>query len=361
MAPIKISCAIIVKNGAATIERCLKSLQGSVDEIVLVDTGSTDNTLALALKYTNHIYHFDWIDDFSAARNFSLSKCSGDWIFVIDADEYLTEAVRSKLTAFVNAHPDAVGKIAQLNTTLTPEGPQSSQCVLTRFFPKGLAFTGRIHEQVETDRPRLFTGIAVGHDGYLADNKVARNRVLLELELEENPKDPYLLFQVGKQYFIEKNYAQATSYYAQALAVAPAASPTFSYLVCDLLFCHMKLSRWPDGITLIQAAYDLMSHLADFHFTCANFYMEAAFADPNSYQHLIGLIPDCYQLCLSIGEAEGIDRIVGTGSYLAAYNLAAYYEALGDANRAKSYYEQASAMGYQPAKAKLSQLDSYRH
>lgn len=89
-----ISLCMIVKNEEKVLKRCLDSICDLVDEIVIVDTGSTDRTRNIALSYTDKVYDFKWVDDFSAARNFSFSKCSMDYIYVADADEYLDEANR---------------------------------------------------------------------------------------------------------------------------------------------------------------------------------------------------------------------------------------------------------------------------
>lgn len=86
---ISISLCMIVKNEERVLERCLESLKGLMDEIIIVDTGSTDKTKKIAEKYTNKIYDFKWIDDFSAARNFSFSKATKEYIYVADADEVL--------------------------------------------------------------------------------------------------------------------------------------------------------------------------------------------------------------------------------------------------------------------------------
>lgn len=93
---ITISAAMIVKNEEAVLARCLDSLLGIADEIVIVDTGSTDKTKEIAAKYTNHLYDFVWGDDFSAARNFAFSKCHMDYIYSADADEWLDEENRQK-------------------------------------------------------------------------------------------------------------------------------------------------------------------------------------------------------------------------------------------------------------------------
>jgi len=81
---------MIVKNEEDYLEDCLKSVSGVADEIVIVDTGSTDDTLNIARKYNANIYNFEWINDFSAARNFALSKTSCEWILYLDADERLS-------------------------------------------------------------------------------------------------------------------------------------------------------------------------------------------------------------------------------------------------------------------------------
>ena len=93
---ITISACMIVKNEERVLDRCLKSLDGLVDEIILVDTGSTDNTKVIAEKYNCRIFDFEWIDDFAAARNFSFSKAAKDYIYVADADEYIDEINRER-------------------------------------------------------------------------------------------------------------------------------------------------------------------------------------------------------------------------------------------------------------------------
>ena len=84
-----VSVCIIAKNEEAHIEECCKRLQPYGFEIVLVDTGSKDRTVELARRYTDRIFSFDWCDDFSAAKNYALSKASHDWILSLDCDEYI--------------------------------------------------------------------------------------------------------------------------------------------------------------------------------------------------------------------------------------------------------------------------------
>lgn len=91
-----VSVCMIVKNEAAVLKRCLDSLAGLWDELIIIDTGSTDDTKDIAQLYTDKVFDFEWVDDFSAARNFAFSKCSMEYIYSVDADEVLDEENRRK-------------------------------------------------------------------------------------------------------------------------------------------------------------------------------------------------------------------------------------------------------------------------
>ena len=95
---MKISACLITKDEEKNIEQCLKSIEGIVDEIIIVDTGSNDNTVNVAKRYSNKIFHYVWEDDFSKARNFAIEKANGDYILFLDADDYLALDALRKLS-----------------------------------------------------------------------------------------------------------------------------------------------------------------------------------------------------------------------------------------------------------------------
>lgn len=95
---VTISLCMIVKNEEKVLSRCLDSLKGLMDEIIIVDTGSTDRTKEIAMQYTSKVYDFSWCEDFAAARNFSFSKASMEYIYAPDADEYLDETNRKRFS-----------------------------------------------------------------------------------------------------------------------------------------------------------------------------------------------------------------------------------------------------------------------
>ena len=94
---MQISSCLIVKNEAENIARCLESIKSISDEIIVVDTGSTDNTVEIAKSYGARIYFYEWDNNFSNARNFALEKATGDWIIFLDADEYFEENTPKEL------------------------------------------------------------------------------------------------------------------------------------------------------------------------------------------------------------------------------------------------------------------------
>src|SRR5664279_4823041 len=97
----RLSLALIVKNEARCLARCLHSVQGVVSEIVVVDTGSTDDTVRIARECQAKVVDYAWSDDFAAARNFALAQTTGDWILVLDADEDASTALAAEIPRFI--------------------------------------------------------------------------------------------------------------------------------------------------------------------------------------------------------------------------------------------------------------------
>ena len=114
----KISQCMIVKNEEKNIEKALSWGKGVVSEQIVVDTGSTDRTVELAEKMGAKVYHFEWIDDFSAAKNFAISKAKYEWIALLDADEYFSEEDAKKLLFYIRQLNDSKYDIIATNLLL---------------------------------------------------------------------------------------------------------------------------------------------------------------------------------------------------------------------------------------------------
>jgi len=160
------SLAMIVKNEAAVLARCLDSIKEIVDEIIIVDTGSTDETVEIAKLYTDKVFHFDWINDFAAARNFSFSKATCDYIMWLDADDFFADSERKKLLEYKkNFNPELdvaylkynVGFDAQGNVTLS----NYRERILKR--SRNFQWSEPVHECIVVSGPTEHVDIAVTH------------------------------------------------------------------------------------------------------------------------------------------------------------------------------------------------------
>lgn len=197
---MKISSCLIVKNEAENIVRCLESIKDISDEIIVVDTGSTDNTKEIALSYGAKIYDFEWNDNFSDARNFALSKANGDWIIFLDADEYFDTKTQKTLSLVLRRVNNNKAYDAVLFKMLHSEGYNGSIISMNpavRVFrgKQGIRYVGAIHEQALNKNNTLYAAnitdysLIVYHTGYssvLLPEKVNRNLEILKKEIANN-------------------------------------------------------------------------------------------------------------------------------------------------------------------------------
>jgi tetratricopeptide (TPR) repeat protein len=212
---VKLSACLIVRDEEDHLERCLRSLRGVVDEIVVVDTGSQDASKLIAERHDAVISDFVWCDDFSAARNAALELATGNWILWIDADE---ELVPESLAAIHRAivRPQFGGfDIEIVNFTENrSQGEQFRHCP-TRLFQKlaGVRFTGRIHEQITPSLVELslpwarLEGARLLHYGYMPGDmekksKLDRTISMLEREVSEQPTDAFQWFNLANAYIV---------------------------------------------------------------------------------------------------------------------------------------------------------------
>jgi len=147
---VRISLTMIVKNESAHLVDCLESVKDKVDEIIIVDTGSTDNTVSIALRYTSNVYSFPWHNDFSAARNFAIEHASGDWILALDADEEVQCQDSFSFHSMITKEKDKEAFLLPLlNPISDSTGEYNTFYVLRLFRNNGnYKYVGKIHEQV---------------------------------------------------------------------------------------------------------------------------------------------------------------------------------------------------------------------
>ncbi len=350
---LPLSVCIIAKNEEHNIEECLKRLAPYGFEIVLTDTGSTDRTLAVAEKYTDRIYHFDWCDDFSAARNFCMEKASHDLILSLDCDEWIETIDPPALLRRMENHPDAVGRIL-IRSRFTKDGRTTfEQTRVSRLADRRrFFFTGAVHEQLSNrscpalpnqvyDAP--VTILHVGYDLSEAamQEKCRRNIALLEAELSAHGPDPYLYCQLGLSYRRLGENEKACETFEAGLALD--VDPSLDYvrtMVESYGYTLLDLKRNRDALGL-SSLYDTFAVRADFVFLMGLIYMNNGLFEEAVSE---------FQKSATMTEFS----VEGVNTYLAYYNMGVILECTGRTKEARKAYKKCG--GYAPAKKRLTML-----
>lgn len=342
---------IITKNEVVKLQRCLESLKTLQIEIVIVDTGSTDDTREMALEYTSQIFDFPWSEDFAAARNFAIMHASYDTIVMLDSDEYILELDSRLLTNLIHQNPDKVGRIVRKNLMeFNGESRTHVECINRIFSRQSYIYSGRIHEQlVRIDHQEYQTyraPLTIGHDGYLGTDeqkkkKAERNISLMIQEMDKYGRDPYLLYQLGKSYYLQKEYQLSAEAFETALSFD--LNPRLEYVV-DMIetYGYALLNSGQAGKALsLENVYETFQDTSDFRMLMGLIYMnnemfEAALAEFRK------------------ATESRITRVAGTESFLANYNAGVIQECLGKRSEAVELYRRCE--GYEPAQSRLKMM-----
>ena len=276
-----LSLCMITKNEEKNISRCLNSVKDIVDEIIIVDTGSTDNTIEIAKSYGANIYHYDWTNDFSDARNKSLEKATKDWILVLDADEELPYEEGLKLKNVINTS-QMEGLFLRLENIIGDRN--LGDAVVLRAFKNNsnYRFRGKMHEQIifsieEINGPNKIqpTNVKIIHYGYDPDvcdmeEKKKRNLSILESYPEEN-RDGYFYYSLGNEYSRIQDYYKALEVYNKAIDYTKHnyvdTMPSYlSYLVINLSKTYASLKRYKEAIDILKNFQEKYPKFRDLYF-----------------------------------------------------------------------------------------------
>lgn len=206
---VSISLCMIVKNEEKVLARCLESVKDVVDEIVIVDTGSSDRTKEIARRYTDRVYDHPWKDDFAGARNFAFEKGREDYLMWMDADDILPEK--------------SVGKLAELKETMSADTDmvmmpyavafdQGGRCTFSYYRERivrreaGLRFRGRIHEVIPPAGRIVYEEIPVEHHRVRTEDSTRNLDIYTKMEAEGEEFDGRALYYYGRELVYHKMY-----------------------------------------------------------------------------------------------------------------------------------------------------------
>ena len=250
MSKLPISVCIIAKNEERYIEECLKRLKPYGFEIIVTDTGSTDKTKEIAAKYADKVLDFEWINDFSAARNFCAANASNNWILSLDCDEYVNSLDVSTLRIFMQKFPKCTGIIRLKSIVTKPNGEKgfSSDDIIRMYNRSYYVYEEPIHEQIvdkkienrSKTQESFVIPSEIVHWGYDISPeqmrlKQQRNLDILHALLEKKPDDPYTLFQIGQSEYILDEYEKSKEYYEKALSCNPSTECLYVQIMIESL------------------------------------------------------------------------------------------------------------------------------
>ena len=346
-----ISVCIITRDESDMLRRCLETLIKYDVEIVVVDTGSKDDSRKTALEYTSKVYDFEWCDDFSAARNYAAGKAENNIILALDTDEII-ESLNVQESMVEDGK--AVGRIFRINQFERQGEVQKARERISRLYDRRYyKYVGRIHEQIEAlenqaEEMVCDVDATVRHYGYDGSPeqiaaKAERNIRLLELDLAENGEKPYTLYQLGKSWYMCNDYEKAVEYFGKALEYD--LNPKLEY-VQDMVetygYALINTGRAGEAEEILgsEEVYDAFSGWADYCFMMGLVYMNCEMHERAIDEFMKAATKNA--------------RMEGTNSYKAFYNIGVILECLGKTEEALKYYQKCGK--YQAALKRINAL-----
>lgn len=341
-----LSLCMIVKNEELFIGDCLASVRDLVDEIIVVDTGSTDRTIEIAESFGAKVFHHPWQGDFATARNVSLDHASGDWILVLDADEIIPGEGHVEIRQALR-HSENVGYALIIENLLGDVGSEYQTALIFRLFRNrpDIRYEGIIHEQAMLAAQR--TGLPVQnltsriiHRGYLEQhveqrNKYQRNLEILLRQVEIEPENPYVFFNLGQTYKLLDRMSESEQAYLRCLSLldeqqAPPTTPYWVTAYFSLADLYRMTGEIEKGLKVADEALARYPDSPDVRFTRG-----LLLVDAERYPEAI----EDFQACrATVGNiyAWGNDPSVPT--YKSSQGLGVAYSRMGQHAIAKQHY-----------------------
>jgi tetratricopeptide (TPR) repeat protein len=257
---MRLSLCMIVKNEAENLPRCLESVKDAVDEMVVLDTGSTDGTIEIARSYGAQVAEFAWRDDFAVARNEALKHVTGDWVLVLDADERLADTVVPLLRQLIERDNALVINLVRHEIGAT----QSPYSMVSRLFRRhpAVQFSRPYHAMIDDSVAQLLqqepdwqildcSEVAILHDGYepgtiASRDKLQTAKTTMERAWRTNPEDPYVCSKLGALYVQMDDFTKGIQLLERGLrSFSTPTAPVLYELHYHLGIAYTRLKQYP--------------------------------------------------------------------------------------------------------------------
>ncbi|SNS49095.1 Glycosyl transferase family 2 [Anaerovirgula multivorans] len=280
---MKLSIVMMVKNESKYLEKCLKSLdpirEAISSELIIVDTGSQDNTMEIAKRYTKKVYFHLWKDNFAEMRNITIGYAKGEWLFVIDGDEIVEDAkdiIQFFKHNFDKRYNTALVSIKNFTSDKREYNTVVHVCRL--FKNKKFLYTGSIHEQPIIRHPIYFLDVILLHFGYISTDKelmkrkFVRNIALLEKELEREPDNSYTWFQLSQSYGMYNKHKESLEAALKAYEIAKEKKYNMNermYIYIQIAHCYYVAKKYKKLEEICQEAIVISNKNLDLYWFLA--------------------------------------------------------------------------------------------
>lgn len=333
---------MIVRDEEHNLPRCLESVRDVVAEVIVVDTGSVDQTFQVAEKAGAKVLRFPWNHNFSEARNQALAAATGDWILILDADETLAPGSVSVLRRIVEE--PAEGYIVKIINFIGSEGDNCPDLVFRLFRNRpAYQFHGAIHEQImdvilaHNQQAVIPTAedLVILHHGYLRSqiaqkDKISRNMAIIEHELAKKPHNQSLRYQYGLELFRLGRFSEALAEFKEAAKGLDARTMYFPKLLRSTALVCYELKDYAQAMGVIKHALGLFPDYADLYY-----YGGLICREQKIYPQALDLFK---QALASPPQPTNYASLSGTKGYRSYYEIGRLAEEYGNEEEALRYY-----------------------
>ena len=336
---VTVSLCMIVKNEEDVLARCLESVTGLVDEIVIVDTGSTDQTREIAKRFTNRVYDFAWTDDFAEARNYAFSLAGKDYSMWLDADDVILEPDRAAFRELKEAlDPTVCVVMAKYNTGFDENGNVTFSYFRERLIKNniGLRWKGAVHEAITPTGRVLYSDFAVTHRKTRPSDP-ERNLRIYEKQLAQGVElEPRQQFYYGRELYYHRRYEDAARVFERFLDEGRGWLENNIDACCQCAYCYERIEQPEKALQSLLRSFTYDRPRAEVCCELGRWFFQ---------RENMSLAAYWYSLALTCARDDSRGGFVSPDcyGYLPYIQLCVCYSRMGDLERAKRMNELAAS------------------